>query len=81
MAYTQKDEWVEAKDAAEILSRKSGHKIGLPYVRQLTLKGHVRSKAKDGRTNLYYKPDLDAYPPVRKKTERKAEQHQEAGSC
>ncbi len=62
---TKKDEWIEVGEAASILSRKSGRPIKSNYVRQLAHKGHFRFKPKDGRTNLYYRADIEAYHPIR----------------
>jgi hypothetical protein len=55
------DEWVSGNEAADILTRNSGHRVRANYVRLLAGKGAIRSRAKDGRTNEYHKGDLMAY--------------------
>ncbi len=68
---SKKEEWIEIGEATSILSRTSGRPVRRDYVRQLAHKGLLRFKPKDGRTNLYYRPDVEAYPPIRmrKRTE------------
>lgn len=66
MPPSHKDAWVEAQEAAALLTQNSDHVISLDYVRLLARKGRIRWKKKDGRTNLYLRSDVEAYR-VRKK--------------
>lgn len=61
MTPRKKEEWIEVKEAAAILSQNSGREISPDYVRLLAHKGKVQWKAKDGRTNLYLKSDVEDY--------------------
>jgi len=56
-----KNEWIEGKEAAAILTRNSGHVVSLDYVRKIAHKRLIRFRKKDGRTNEYYRPDVEAY--------------------
>lgn len=67
MARKQEDSlenWITAKDAAKILSDRSGHTITEAYVRRL---GNPQGLAKigfrqiDARTKLYSRQDVEAY--------------------
>jgi hypothetical protein len=62
------DEWINAHDAAEIMSQKSGHRVSSDYVRLLSNTGKIRSIALDGRTKLYCKVDAENYMVRRKST-------------
>jgi len=62
--------WIEARPAAQMLSERSNHKIGVDYVRKLAQYGKIRYRSKDGRTNEYYRDDIVNYT-VRKNKERK----------
>lgn len=55
------DEWINAHDAAAIMSKKSGHPISPDYVRLLSHAGKIRARAIDGRTKLYCKVDAETY--------------------
>jgi hypothetical protein len=55
------DEWINAHDAASIMSKNSGHIVSSDYVRLLSNTGKIRSKAIDGRTKLYCKADVQNY--------------------
>ncbi|HZU03734.1 MAG TPA: hypothetical protein VFA10_28985 [Ktedonobacteraceae bacterium] len=55
------DEWVNAHEAARILSQKSGHRVSSDYVRLLSHLGKIRSIAIDKRTKLYCKEDAERY--------------------
>ena len=62
MARTKaKEEWIEVQEAAAILSEKSGRPIAADYVRLLSHHGKITRQAKDGRTNLYLKSDVESY--------------------
>lgn len=56
-----KEEWIEAKEAASILSKRNGHTIRPDYVRRLAYRGKIRYRTKDGRTNEYYRADIENY--------------------
>jgi hypothetical protein len=55
------DAWVNGRDAASILSQKSGHRVSPDYVRLLSHLGKIRSIAIDGRTKLYCREDIESY--------------------
>jgi urease gamma subunit len=55
-----REEWITGKEAADILSARSGHKIAQNYVRFLAYKAHkISYRARDGRTNEYLKSDVE----------------------
>lgn len=54
-------EWIEAAEAARLMSEKHRRKISTDYVRLLGRNGHIRYKAKDKRSKLYLKSDVLAY--------------------
>jgi Zn-finger nucleic acid-binding protein len=56
-----KDEWIDANEAATILAKSGGHPISSDYVRTLAYKGKIRYRSKDGRTNEYYRLDIENY--------------------
>ena len=73
MTPRKKEEWIEVREAAAILSRNSGREISPDYVRLLAHKGHIEKKHKDERQNLYLKSDVEAYHVrPRKKTDKEA---------
>jgi hypothetical protein len=55
------EEWVEAAEAATILTANSGHTIRPDYLRVLARKGKLTTKTKDRRSKFYLKSDLEAY--------------------
>jgi hypothetical protein len=55
------EEWINAHDAASIMTRNSGHTISSDYVRLLSNTGKIRFRAIDGRTKLYCKADVQTY--------------------
>lgn len=55
------EEWIEVREAARILTRRSGHEISPDYVRLLAHKHKIRYKPKDHRQNYYLKADIEAY--------------------
>jgi hypothetical protein len=63
----KQEEWIEARDAAIIMSERSGHTVSLDYVRLLGNKGKIATKPKDLRTKLYLKSDVEAYRVRRRK--------------
>ena len=56
-----KDLWILASEAAEIISVNSGHPVTSDYVRLIArTKPHMlRHKAKNGNVSLYFKPDVE----------------------
>jgi hypothetical protein len=58
------DNWITAKEAADILTRKSGHTVSDAYVRRLgnpKKLALIAVKQVDARTKLYSKRDVEAY--------------------
>lgn len=53
--------WGTVHEAAAILSANAGRTISPRYVRLLASSGHVKVRAKDGRTNEYYLDDCRKY--------------------
>lgn len=63
------EEWITGKEAAAILTQKSGHEVSQNYVRFLAYKaGKIAYQPRDGRTTEYLKSDVEAIT-VRKKGE------------
>lgn len=58
---TTRDRWITAREAAEILTRHSGHHISPDYVRMLSKIGKIDFRARDGRTNEYRYNDVMTY--------------------
>lgn len=63
-----KTEWVSGNEAAEIMTKNSGHEVKPAYVRLLAHPTHnkIRSRMKDGRTREYHKGDVEDYRVERK---------------
>jgi HD-GYP domain-containing protein (c-di-GMP phosphodiesterase class II) len=61
MMAVKKDTWINVNEAAEIMTRNSGHPVSPDYVRLLSNQHKIRSQAKDGRTKEYHKGDVEAY--------------------
>lgn len=61
MSRGKEAEWIEAAEAARLMSEKHRRKISTDYVRLLGRNGHIRYKAKDKRSKLYLKSDVLAY--------------------
>lgn len=55
------DEWISGNDATDILSKNSGRTITSAYLRLIARQGKIRWRAVDGRTNEYYRPDVESY--------------------
>lgn len=55
------EQWYTAADAAKVLSRNSGHKIGPEYPYKLGTLEKVRVKKINPRVLFYHKQDVDAY--------------------
>jgi hypothetical protein len=56
-----KEEWIEAAEAASIMSANTDHEVSTDYVRLLGNAGKIKTRPKDGRTKLYLKSDIEAY--------------------
>ncbi|HYU76261.1 MAG TPA: hypothetical protein VEL31_26615 [Ktedonobacteraceae bacterium] len=55
----RKEEWISGKEAASLLSTKSGHEVKQSYVRYLAYKaGKIGHRERDGRTSEYLKGDV-----------------------
>lgn len=61
MMPARKDIWISANEAAEIMTKNSGHPIHPDYVRLISRQGKIRSRVKDGRTKEYHKGDSEGY--------------------
>ena len=55
------DEWISGNDATDILSKNSGREITSAYLRLIARQGKIRWRPVDGRTNEYYRPDVEGY--------------------
>lgn len=55
-----KDVWISGNEAAEIISRNSGHIVLPAYVRILAAQGKITSRAKNGREKEYLRRDVEA---------------------
>lgn len=66
--------WITSKEAASILSQKSGHPVADAYVRRLGLRGKIDTRQIDARTKLYKRSDVESYivstTPGRKKKQQ-----------
>ena len=71
MTRRDQQEWVSGQEAAEIISKKSGHPIKQNYVRLLAIQGKIAQRARDGRTNEYRLSDVETIK-VRTKTSKNA---------
>jgi hypothetical protein len=69
------DTWLTGQEASVILTENSGHPVSANYVRILAIKGLIRSRARDGRTNEYHEGDVRDYrvEPKYKKDRQKEE--------
>lgn len=55
---TKKDLWISGREAADLLTEQSGHKVDPSYVRMMAREGKIRTRPIDGRTNEYLKEDV-----------------------
>ena len=55
----KKEEWIEVAEAAEIVTKNSGHEVSVDYVRLLGVKGKIRRSPKNLREHLYLKGDAE----------------------
>lgn len=53
--------WITSKEAADILTQRSGHSISDAYVRRLGNTGKLTTEVLDGRTKLYLRTDVEKY--------------------
>lgn len=56
---TKKEIYISGKEAAEILTKNSGHEVTQDYVRLLSNQKKIRSRPVDGRTKEYLKADVE----------------------
>jgi len=67
------EEWITGKEAAAILTERSGHEVSQNYVRFLAYKTpNIKHRPRDGRTEEYLRSDVEAYK-VRKHTRQKTD--------
>lgn len=56
----QTEEWITGKEAAAILTKRSGHEVKQTYVRYLAYKAKkIRFRERDGRTSEYLRRDVE----------------------
>jgi len=56
----KKEEWITGKEAAALLTERSGHEINQNYVRFLAYKANkIAHRPRDGRTEEYLKSDVE----------------------
>jgi hypothetical protein len=58
---TKKDRWIDANEAAEILTKNTDHEVSSDYVRMLAKTNKIAFRAKDKRTNEYNLSDVEKY--------------------
>jgi hypothetical protein len=75
----RKEEWIEAAEAAEIMTNNSGHKVTTDYVRLLSNQGKIRARAKNKRSKEYLKSDVEEYRVKSKSPNRTIPQTSTAG--
>jgi len=69
----KKEVWISGKEAAAILTARSGHEVSQNYVRFLAYKpGKIAHRPRDGRTEEYLKSDVERLQ-VRKHTRQKTD--------
>jgi hypothetical protein len=74
----KKEEWVTGKEAADLLTQRSGHTIKQDYIRWLSREPYakIRSKPLDGRTNVYNRSDLEKLVIKQKEPTKKGTTHE-----
>ena len=55
------DNWISSGEAEQIMSERHGRPIRASYINILAHNGFIQRKAIDGRTYLFYRPDVEAY--------------------
>lgn len=73
----KKEEWIEVKEAAAIISQNSEREISPDYVRLIAHKGRIQWKPKDERQNLYLKSDVEQ---IKVRKNRRPEQDHSSNS-
>ena len=63
-----KKQWVSGREAAELLTELSGHKVDASYGRMLAREGKIKVMAVDGRTNEYLREDVEKRRVKKKRT-------------
>jgi hypothetical protein len=58
---TKREQWISAREAATIMTEKSGHPVSSDYVRLLSNQGKIRARPRDGRTKEYLKSSVEEY--------------------
>lgn len=75
MSPRKKEEWITGKEAAAILTERSGHEVKQTYVRFLAYRAQkISHRPRDGRTEEYLKSDVEAYrvrKHIRQKTDKR----------
>jgi hypothetical protein len=61
-----KKQWISTKEAADILTARSGHKVSQDYVRRLGNTGKITTERIDERTKLYSRADIEKYTVTRR---------------
>lgn len=58
-----RQEWITGREAAKLLSEKSGHTVSPVYVRVLAAKGKIARRTREGysRTVEYNRRDVEKY--------------------
>ena len=56
---TAKSKWMTTKDAAKLLTERSGHAVSDAYVRRMGLAGRITVWEVDERTRLYLRSDIE----------------------
>ena len=60
MSPRKKEEWITGKEAAAILTERSGHEVKQSYVRFLAYRAQkITHRPRDGRTEEYLKSDVE----------------------
>lgn len=57
----RKELWINARDAAEIITKNSGHPVSSDYVRLLSNTGKIRARAVNKREKEYHRGDVETY--------------------
>ena len=80
----KKEEWISAKQAADILTANTDHTISADYVRMLAKSNKITTRERNARENEYLKSDAERYrvrpkhtPRVRPRPSQKERQQQE----
>ncbi len=60
MSPRKKEEWITGREAAAILTERSGHEVKQSYVRFLAYRAQkIAHRPRDGRTEEYLKSDVE----------------------